>query len=153
MTTNPLELRIIRLERTLRALTAGCLALGALLLLAAFTQPQDETVRARRFELVDGEGLVRAELAIDAQGSAGLFVRDDQKRVRASVTHDSTQSALLLRDDSGTVRLGAAQFAHGGGGFALHGPGSKGAAVLYLKEQGSLTFYDEDGEVLRRVPE
>jgi hypothetical protein len=49
-------------------------------------------------------------------------------------------------------RVVAAQFAHGRGGFALHGPESKGAAVLYLKEEGSLTFHGSDGEVTARLP-
>ncbi len=63
------------------------------------------------------------------------------------------QTGLFLRDAEGTVRLGAAQFAHGGGGCALHGEESKGAAVLYQKGgKGSLSFYDEAGGVTHRVP-
>ena len=46
-----------------------------------------------------------------------------------------------------------AQFAHGGGGVALHGPRDKGAAVLYYKGAGSLTMYDEAGKVVARVPQ
>jgi hypothetical protein len=43
--------------------------------------------------------------------------------------------------------------AAGGTGFALHGEGSKGGAVLYLsKGRGSLSFYGEDGTVLDRIP-
>ena len=52
----------------------------------------------------------------------------------------------------GTTRVGVAQFAHGGGGFALHGPEAKGAAVLYLQGDGSLTFYGPDGDVQARYP-
>ncbi|MDH3732773.1 MAG: hypothetical protein OEU54_04530 [Gemmatimonadota bacterium] len=33
-----------------------------------------------------------------------------------------------------------------------HGPEMKGAAVLYLKGDGSLTFYGDDGAVLDRFP-
>lgn len=55
--------------------------------------------------------------------------------------------------DLGDTRVGAAQFAHGGGGYALHGPGGRGAAVLYLKDEGSLTMYDADGAVAARFSE
>jgi len=59
---------------------------------------------------------------------------------------------LYVRDASDQVRIGVAQFAHGGGGVALHGAAAKGAAVLYFKEQGSLTFYDSEGNVIARSP-
>ena len=55
-------------------------------------------------------------------------------------------------DETGGTRLGAAQFAHGGGGYALHGPEMKGAAVLYLKGEGSLSMYDAEGELTDRFP-
>ena len=50
-------------------------------------------------------------------------------------------------------RVGVAQFSHGGGGFALHGPGTRGAAVLYLRGDGSLTQYDTTGVVTARWPD
>lgn len=56
------------------------------------------------------------------------------------------------RSKTGDTRIGVAQFAHGGGGFALHGPEAKGAAVLYLKERGTLTFYGDEGGVTRQAP-
>ncbi len=149
------EVRLERLERRTRRLGAALLACG-LLAVATALAPRpaaDDVVRARRVELVDDEGRVRAELAIDADGSAGLFVHDVDGRVRASVTHDAQQSALFLMDAEGAVRLGAAQFAHGGGGYALHGPAGRGAAVLYLKGDGSLTLYDDEGGVTARFPE
>ena len=39
-----------------------------------------------------------------------------------------------------------------GRGFALHGPDAKGAAVLCLAEEGSLTFYGDEGQVNARFP-
>jgi hypothetical protein len=68
------------------------------------------------------------------------------------LTHDSSGTRLYVHDDAGDVRVGVAQFAHGGGGFALHGPQGRGAAVLYLKGDGSLTFYDVAGAVTARFP-
>lgn len=148
------EHRLAVLERRVRWGGALCLGFAAVALLSAATR-QDrvaEELRARRIALVDAEGRVRAELGIDPDGSAGLFVRDVEGRPRAMVVHDEQQSALYLLDQEGTIRLGSAQFAHGGGGYALHGPGSKGGAVLYLKGDGSLTFYGEDGTVQERIP-
>ncbi|KPJ86392.1 MAG: hypothetical protein AMS18_15690 [Gemmatimonas sp. SG8_17] len=126
-----LEARVIYLERTNRLLLAAAMILGALLV-AGFrygSEPVADVVRAHRIQLVDGSGHVRIDLR-----------------------HDTTETGLFILDESGGTRIGVAQFAHGGGGFALHGPDMKGAAVLYLKGQGSLTFYDETGEVTHRIP-
>lgn len=73
--------------------------------------------------------------------------------MRVALAHDAEGSALFIRDAAGVIRVGVAQFAHGGGGVALHGPNSKGAAVLYFQESGSLTFYDPEGNPTLRVPE
>lgn len=144
--------RLDRLERRQRGLLA---VLGALVAVFAFTSARGDgdVLRVRRVEIVDGEGRVRAELAIDADGSAGVFLKDDQGRLRGCFVHDASQTGMFALDDGGQIRVGAAQFAHGGGGFALHGPEGKGSAVLYLKGDGSLTFFDADGGVRRRIPE
>lgn len=128
---DPLEHRVRRLERANRVLTAALavLALGALVAARRPQQVVDE-VRARRIQLVDA---------------------DD--RVRIDLRHDEEETGLFILDDAGDTRLGAAQFAHGGGGYALHGSGGRGAAVLYLKGDGSLTMYDPDGAVTARFPE
>lgn len=148
-----LEERIRRLERRGRVLGALLVA-GLGFLVVSANGRRGETVAAERFELVDGEGRVRAEMAIDEDGSAGFFVRDGEGRVRGCLVHDDAQSALYLFDEAGAIRVGAAQYAHGGGGFALHGEGTEGAAVLYMKErEGSLTFYDAHGTVRARLPE
>ena len=121
-----LESRIHRLERTNRVLTGAVLALIGLVLVAAVRPPQDvvDLVRAKRIQLVDDDGLVRIDLR-----------------------HDSTETGMFILDAAGDTRVGAAQFAHGGGGFALHGPEMRGAAVLYLLGDGRLSFYDATGEL------
>lgn len=152
METSQLELRVATLERRSRALTGALAALMALVGLSALV-PQEGApaqVRARCFSLVDEEGRARAELSLQ-EGTVGLFLRDTEERDRAMLVHDAEQSALYLLDEEGTIRVGSAQYAHGGGGHALHGPGSKGATVLYQKDGGSLTFYGEDGEALERI--
>jgi hypothetical protein len=123
--------RVRRLERSNRRLMAG-LFVGFCLSLVAFASQQGDApavLQAQRFQLVDDTGHVWIDLK-----------------------HDSAETAIFLFDDSGTVRVGVAQFAHGGGGFALHGPQSRGAAVLYLRDQGSLTFYDAEDEATARFP-
>lgn len=126
-----LEARVRKLEKSKRRLVITCFGLAALTLVGLLQRstPVAEVLRARRFQVVDDSGLVRIELR-----------------------HDSTETGLFMRDAAGDTRLGAAQFAHGGGGFALHGPEAKGAAVLYLKGAGSLAFYDSSGTVTMRVP-
>lgn len=125
-----LEERVRRLERVNRVLTVAIVAAVAWpLLVGAVDHVQPDEVTAKRIRLVDDEG-----------------------RVRMDLRHDSEETGLFIMDEAGDVRLGAAQFAHGGGGYALHGPGGSGAAVLYLKGEGSLTMYEPDGEVAARFP-
>jgi hypothetical protein len=132
MSTDSIEARLTRLEWTNRVLMiAGVISI--ILLFAGFAQdsrPIADLLQAHRIQLVDQSGRVRLELR-----------------------QDSTETGLFILDESGSTRIGVAQFAHRGGGFALHGPDMKGAAVLYLKGQGSLTFYDETGAVISRVPD
>lgn len=125
------EARIGRLERSQRRLAAVALVLAAALVVAWAHPPaaDPDVVRARQVQLVDAAG-----------------------RVRIVLRHDSSETGMFIMDDLGDVRLGAAQFAHGGGGFALHGPAGRGSAVLYLKRTGSLTVYDTAGTVVVRVP-
>lgn len=120
------EGRLRRLERTNRLLVAGLLLVagGAV----AWRPAQPDRLQLRSLEIVDDDGRTRARLAHDAEGTA-----------------------LYLIDAEGSTRAGVAHFAHGGSGVALHGPEGRGAAVLYLKGEGSLTFYGSEGEVLRRV--
>ena len=126
------------------------LGLGTLLLAACEGGGDNGTVRAERFELVDAEGRVRAEIAL-RDGEPGIYLDDADGRERLAVFHDADGTGLKISDEAGTTRIGVVQFVHGGGGVALHGPGSQGAAVLYLKEQGSLRFFDGNGTVTNQV--
>ena len=151
-----LEDRIRKLERNNRRLVIGAIGGGGVLLVAlglgaAAPEIVPETIRARAVEVVDGNGTVRVRLSTQGDGGAALYLFDTAARRRVALLHDDDQTALLLYDQSGDTRVGAAQFAHGGGGFALHGADARGAAVLYYKGEGSLTFFDADGKVQRRV--
>lgn len=149
-----LEEQVRRLERQNRLLRIAFVIVVLIVVVAANLLPSEEVVRANRFELVDPSGRVRTTLEMSDDGNVGLFVMDDSSRVRLSATHGPDETALFIRDRAGETRVGAAQFAHGGGGFALHGEGLKGATVLYMKNgKGSLRHFDEQGNVTFQVPE
>lgn len=153
-----LERRLERLESHNRRLWITLLALATLVVLAvpgvvrtaAGTGSWPETVAAHAFQLKDADGATRAEITV-REGEAGLFILDEDGRDRLAATYSPEGVGLYLKDASGHSRVGLAQFAHGGGGLALHGPDAKGAAVLYFKERGSLRFYDTDGRVTNQV--
>lgn len=151
--SNELESRILTLEKRIRLLFGILLGTAVLALLGAAppSDPVAENIRSRGFELLDTQGRVRGRLALD-DGTPVISLLDEGGADRLTLNHDAGGSALLIRDGSGVVRLGAAHFANGGGGFALHGPDSKGAAVLYYDGAGSLTFYDPDGGTTLRIP-
>ena len=58
---------------------------------------------------------------------------------------------METKEAGGTTRVGIAQFAHGGGGVALHGEQSRGALVMYYKDSGSVRFFGQNGDVLREI--
>lgn len=140
--------RIARLERNQRILLAGMGTCLVVLLAAAATGPAG--IRATSFELLADDGSVAAEL-VTRDGNPGLYLKDASGRDRVAVLNDPDAGGIYIKDEDGVTRIGLAQFSHGGGGLALHGPESKGAAVLYLKGTGSLRFYDEAGVVSNQV--
>lgn len=149
-----LEARVCRLEAANRRLLTALGAATCLVFVAAARSPQSsELVSTRALEIVDEAGKVEARLAATPRGPE-LQLLDSEGVARVTLGHGAEGTALYLRDAQGTTRIGVAQFAHGGGGFALHGEESKGGAVLYLKAgRGTLTFYGADGTVVSRVPE
>lgn len=126
-THSSLEDRVRDLERTNRLMAIAIGITILLFLLGAATET--DVVRSQAFQLID-----------------------ENKNLRAELTTDEEATGLFIHDTSGTVRIGIAHFSHGGSGVALHGPDSRGAAVLYLKDQGSLRFFDTDGNVTKQVP-
>jgi hypothetical protein len=147
------EQRIRKLERANMVLALpGLAALSLLLPGSASSSQGHEPLRSQRFELLDDSSVGRAVLGVDKDGATGLFIYDPHGGARVSLTHDPEQSALFISDARGTVRIDVAQFARGGGGVAPHGEDSKGATVLYHKDAGSLSFYEQAGISTTRVP-
>jgi len=151
-----LEKRVRRLEWWNRLLVLGVvslLAYGFTTQVVPAKSKTEKVIRAERLEIMGPLGEPAAILGFDDDGAAGLFINDPGGSMRVALAHDSNGSALFIRDSDGVIRVGVAQFAHGGGGVALHGPNSQGAAVLYFKESGSLTFFDPVGNPTLRLPE
>lgn len=151
-----LEKRLKRLEWWNRLLVLGVaswLAYGFTTQVVPAKTKTEKVIRAERLEIMGPRGEPAAILGFDDEGAAGLFINDPGGSMRLALAHDPSGSALFIRDAEGVIRVGVAQFAHGGGGVALHGPGSRGAVVLYLKESGSLTFYDLEGNATLSMPE
>jgi hypothetical protein len=98
---------------------SGCATSGRLQTRIA---PVADVVRVNRIQLVD------------ASGRAGTGLRRNTAAI-----------GMFVVDESGGTRSGVAQFSHGGGRFALHGPDMRGAAVSHLKGSGSPTLCDETG--------
>ena len=64
-----------------------------------------DVIRARRIELVDAQGIVRAALAVHADGTAGVDLSDAEGRVHASLTLDAGGVPRLnLLGKTGEVR-------------------------------------------------
>ncbi len=147
------HVRLAQLEQRLRRLHVAFGLVACLLLAAALSAPDpDGPLRTTDLQLVDSNGVLLARLA-PASGGAALTLFDPSGRTRLRLQHDTAETALYLYDPTDVIRVGLAQFAHGGGGLALHGPESRGAAVLYFKGRGTLTFYGDSGDRLYQIPE
>lgn len=151
-----LEDRVSRLERANRWLWVLALLAVAGLTVAA-TQPTPDVgkttdvLRARALRILDDSGALAIELTAGEEGPR-VSLYDAERKRRLGLEHSGEQTGLFILDEAGHSRIGIAQFAHGGGGVALHGANQKGAAVLYMKTAGSLSFYAPEGEVLLRLP-
>lgn len=148
-----LEQRIRGLERRLHLMTGLVVVLiVAIATLAARPATPTDEIRATAFVLVDADGAVRGDWTAASEGAA-LRLLDGDGQARVRLWHDTSATALFLQDANEQARVGAAYFAHGGHGVALHGPGGNPTAVLYMRNDlGSLTFHDGTGVVHRVAP-
>lgn len=113
---------------------------------------QQRLAEVRGLTVLDAAGRVRIQMAVTEHGPE-IRLQDTAGVARARLVDDAEGTALYLDDASGTTRVGVAQFAHGGGGVALHGEGSRGATVLYMSGGvGSLRLFDSAGTVVHQFP-
>ncbi len=152
-----MSIPIEQIETRLRRAERWVIALGMLLAVAvaglAYLQFHPiGMLRLSSLEMVDANGNTVGLLG-QKDGRTGLFLMDEASVPRVSVFHADDADGLYIDDGQGVTRIGVAQFAHGGGGVALHGPDSQGAAVLYYKDKGSLRFFNKDGKVVHEIVE
>lgn len=151
MGENELLKRIEKLEKKSKIYSSLFIAAVVFTLFGFYSKDINKNIRTENLQLVDSVGTIRAELKMEERNPV-FYLFDENGKERLVLTQEKEQTGLFILDDKGTVRIGTAQFAHGGGGFALHGANAEGAAVLYLKEGGSLTFYDKEGKESLRIP-
>jgi len=138
------------------------------------------TISAKQFQVMDGQGNVRAKLNVSDGGLAHLGLYDQQgvERAALAVSNDGT-SILALSGDDGNPRLTANVATHDGPAyFKLLNPDNSTAADLKMDKSGrslmladskgasrvslqtapwtnpesSLTIYGKDGKPLKRFP-
>lgn len=106
------------------------------------------TISAKQFQVMDGQGNVRAKLDVSDGGLAHLGLYDQQGVERAAlvVSNDGT-SMLALSGDNGNPRLAVNVATHDGpADFKLFNPDSSVAADLKMDKTGrSLTLADNKG--------
>ena len=86
---------------------AGVCLVVAVLAIAygASTRAAARVIRAKRFEVVDEEGMVRAGLGVLADKNTGLWVLDGEGKERATLAVSAEGSASLsLREKHGGER-------------------------------------------------
>lgn len=146
--TDTLHKAVRRLQVWNGVLLGAVIVLSIVVLSGALTE--NNALRAQSIQLISAEGGLLAELAV-RDGNPGLYLSDGNGVNRAALFHGAEGTGLYIMDSDGVTRVGIAQFAHGGGGVALHGEESKGAAVLYFKEEGSLRFFNSEGDITNQV--
>ena len=85
-------------------------------------------------------GAVRARLAVSDSGDVGLYLFDIDQWERLLLSHAKGGTALFLKDEAGDVRVGAAQFALGGGGFTCKASRPGGHCPLSQGKRKPIVF-------------
>ncbi len=149
---------VARLERQLRTLK---LTLGATVLvvgglaLTGWTSPQDETVTAQRFMVLDADGIPRGMFGVLADGaSVGMMFTDlaGAKRIELSTDPDGSPRVALW-DDQERLRADIGMNADGAARIVLADPSETGRAALSVGNDGSaqMVFIDADGSTNRAM--
>ena len=149
---------VARLERQLRTLK---LALGATVLvvgglaLTGWASPQEETVSAQRFMVLDGDGIPRGMFGVLADGaSVGMMFTDlaGTKRIELSTDPDGSPRVAMW-DDQERLRSDIGMSPDGSSRIVLADPSETGRAALSVGNDGSaqLVFIDSDGATNRAM--
>lgn len=178
-----LAVAVARLEKQLRVLR---LALGAVVLavggmaLTAWTLPQEQTVTAERFMVLDTDGIprgmfgvladgasvgmmfsdlagtARMEVGVNPDGSPRVALMDDQQRLRLEVgMNDDGSARIVLADPTEIARAALSVTNEGSAQMSFIGAdGTTRRAVIGTLEdsQAVLLLYDDAGEVVTQLP-
>ena len=147
-----------RLERQIRtlkvALGATVLVVGGLAL-TGWTSPQDETITAQRFMVLDGDGIPRGMFGVLADGaSVGMMFTDLAGTKRIELSADPSGSPrVALWDDQERLRADIGMNADGSARIVLADPAETGRAALSVGNDGSaqMVFIDADGSTNRAM--
>lgn len=141
--------RLMRLEARCRFLTlmlmVALMSLGAGLLMAA-RMPEDvpDSVKAKAFVLVDGNGICRATLTTDTKsGAAGLILFDDNRRKQVELVCQADASLLSLQSTS-EAKIQAVSAAAGAGILLLDSEEDVRASLLFTGENAKLLLDGKD---------
>jgi len=178
---DPLLKRLDRLERDNQRLKLACvLIVMGLCAVGVMAQVSrlGRSVEAERFNLIDGQGNLRAALAMGPDGSARLSFHDaDAPTARVMLGLNQGNPSLTFADSVGRPRIVLSAAADGSASLGFRGkertfPGASlsvlpsGAVALVLYDAGGkaraglgvedhgragLDFFDQSGKVIRQV--
>ncbi|HBJ61191.1 MAG TPA: hypothetical protein DDY76_05605 [Opitutae bacterium] len=148
------EQRIGHLETKCKRLTlvlSGMMVMAvAMLFIAAKPKTDEDTIQARKLEIVDENGKVRIRLG-SADAGYGLVVYDDQGQFRATLTDAPLGAVSQLNKDGGSIKLMAMK--NGCGITMRDGDGKPRAIILQQKEGSKIMLKDAEGKDVFSAPE
>jgi len=181
MTIDELSARLERVEGQNQRLRAGGVALAVLLAAGVAmgqAAPAQKVVRAERWEVVDGEGTVRAKCYVTSEGALSLELSDKSGKRRGMFGVNNDGFPFMVFQDPEGQPVAALHTGAGGlTAFGLTADGGKGGVLLGNSSDGSremvfmgsggkpqikftvgadgnpeIGMWDKDGAALLRVP-
>ena len=148
------EKRFQHLETKCKRLTlalSGMMVMAmAILFIAAKPNANEDTIQAKKLEIVDENGKVRIRLG-SADAGYGLVVYDAQGQFRATLTDSPLGAVSQLKKDGGSIKLMALQ---NGCGITMRDQDGKPRAIILQQKEGSqIILKDAEGKDLFTAPQ
>ena len=148
------EQRIGHLETKCKRLTlalSGMMVMAmAMLFIAAKPNADEDTIQARKLEIVDENGKVRIRLG-SADAGYGWVVYDAQGQFRATLTDAPLGAVTQLKKDGGSIKLMAMK---NGCGITMRDQDGKPRAIILQQKDGSrIMLKDAEGKDVFSAPE
>lgn len=145
-----LEIRLRRMERRFRIVTAGWLLTAVMLLVLGVAQhavSQATVLRARAIHLVDAQGRGRVFLGADSSGPPRLQFFDEAGNIRVALSVTGFGPVLGFTDAAGKRRIGIAVGSDGAPSIELSDSAGLRRIALSLRGGSTLIFADSVGRV------